>query len=367
MSRRKSAKRGYIVVLGSHEMHGYSMTRYTRLLESGYARSGVAVRVVRPSSRLSRRVRSSALRKFVSYVEQLVLFPPVAWWQSRGAVATHVADHSDALWLLALGRRPAIVTCHDLIAVRASLGEIPEHRTRWSGRVYQRLVQAGLRRADLVIAVSDATAADVRRLIRGVTVKVLHNPVDADALATDLRALADTAPYALVVSSSGWRKRRRHAVDVWRRIDSKWAGGLRLIVVGPPLSAEEAAGLSADTLDRISVRTGVDDLTLAQLYAGAEFLIQVSKYEGFGWPIVEANLYGTVAVCSDSAVFREVGGVNEFINDDLDSNDWDRLIQKVRRPESADLARLNALRFGFSEFSRGLSALHQAHAEEAHR
>ena len=40
-----------------------------------------------------------------------------------------------------------IVTCHDMLAVRAGLGEIPGLRVGWMGRLFQRLIRKGLAQA----------------------------------------------------------------------------------------------------------------------------------------------------------------------------------------------------------------------------
>jgi glycosyltransferase involved in cell wall biosynthesis len=52
----------------------------------------------------------------------------------------------------------------------------------------------------------------------------------------------------------------------------------------------------------------VPDGALRWLYEHAELLIAPSRVEGFGLPVAEALACGTRVVCSDLAVFREIGG-----------------------------------------------------------
>jgi len=50
------------------------------------------------------------------------------------------------------------------------------------------------------------------------------------------------------------------------------------------------------------------DGTLRALYAGCEMVVAPSLVEGFGLPVAEALSLGCRVVCSEIAVFREVGG-----------------------------------------------------------
>lgn len=297
------------------------MQRYSQMLAEAYADAGAEVRVLRPTGVLSARVRSATVAKLVMYAEELILFPVRVRLDRRATDRYHVADHSDSPWLLPIGlRSPAVVTCHDLTAVRAALGEIGEHRPGPTGRLQQRMIRAGLRRAELVLTVSRATAADVTRVLPGVRTAILPNP-----LAPSLRARVDDAvrsdhqPYVLMVGNDAWYKRRPLGLRMWRelcRVDPD----LRLAVVGEPFSPTEIrlAGLTADW-DRLSeavdLAGGLDDDALAGLYRGAEALLQPSAYEGFCWPVVEANACGTVAICADIPVLREVGPDNLFQKD----------------------------------------------------
>ena len=76
----------------------------------------------------------------------------------------HVLDHSNAMNLGWLRSSPCVITCHDLLAIRAAQGEFAETATGWTGRLLQRWILHGLRTAPYVACVSAKTQADFQRL-----------------------------------------------------------------------------------------------------------------------------------------------------------------------------------------------------------
>jgi glycosyltransferase involved in cell wall biosynthesis len=338
--RSEQVRAPRVTVLGSHPRHGRSMQRYTALLAEAYEQAGVRVRLLRPTGVLSRRMTHPAAAKLAMYLEELVLFPLRLQFDLDRTDLFHVADHSDASWvLLPRLRGRADVTCHDLTAVRAALGEVGAHRPGPTGRLQQRIILAGLRRARTVLAISRATAADVQRLLPGIRVEVLSNPLDTALLDAPSRSDGPgvAGPYVLMVAHDAWYKRRPLALRMWREL-RRSAPGLRLVDVGPPFGPAEveAAGLTDEwpaLRDAVDVLAGVDDGRLAALYRGAEALLQSSAYEGFCWPVLEANVGGTVAICTDIPVLREVGPDNLFLEDPDDLQPLARLWAQRKDPD----------------------------------
>src|SRR5208283_5718722 len=103
-------------------------------------------------------------RKWLSYLDKYILFPLQLMIRARRCRLVHIIDHSNAVYAFWLSRIRTIVTCNDLLAVRSALGETPEHRTGLTGRLLQKWILAGLRRADHIVCISEATKLDVLRL-----------------------------------------------------------------------------------------------------------------------------------------------------------------------------------------------------------
>ncbi len=193
---------------------------------------------------------------------------------------------------LPLGLRiPAVVTIHDL-----SFEREPGLMGRKDRFVFRTVVPRAARRAARILTVSDRTREDLRGLygIPDERIVVTRNGVD--------RAFSPGAgahDYALVVGAVQERKNPLAALAAAEE------AGLPLVVAGP---AKEPA--LARELERRGARlTGyVEQAELVELYRGAAVLLQASRYEGFGLPVVEAMASGTPVVAVDEPALREVGG-----------------------------------------------------------
>lgn len=314
-----------------------SMARYAELLRDGLRGRGLRVELLCPRRRLNPFADSRrGLAKWLGYLDKFLLFP----WRLRRCLAkragapplVHICDHSNAPYLFVLPRggrgTPHLVTCHDLIAVRSALGEIPERRTRLSGRLLQRAILAGLRRAAFRVCVSQQTQRELLRLggppeeRTAVVPNALNHPYRpleagaAQALLAGERALdgvrlADGAvgPFLLHVGSGVWYKNRPGLLAIYGELRRLRGEAPPLLLVGPPLSAEERARLAAEGLERWVHR--VEQLapqTLGALYSLADGLIFPSLAEGFGWPPLEAMACGCPLAVSDRAPMSEVAG-----------------------------------------------------------
>jgi hypothetical protein len=175
--------------------------------------------------------------------------------------------------------------------------------------------------------------------------------------------------YALVVSSVGWRKRRELSLKAWGEL--RTSGGmttLRTVLVGPPLTNREKAVLKESGLPESEVTTvrNISDVELATLYTNSEFLIQMSQYEGFCWPIIESNFYARLALCADEPILRETGDGNVFVGDNLDA-DWPRIASELQSIEARTAAQERAAGYTFERFAEGIDAVAAAAVRIAKR
>lgn len=115
-------------------------------------------------------------------------------------------------------------------------------------------------------------------------------------------------PYVLATATAEPRKDLPRLVAAWDRVAGELPD-LRLVLVGPPgwAEAELAAAIAgAAHRDRIERLGWVDDP--APLLAGAAVLAYPSRYEGFGFPPLEAMAAGVPVVASAAGAVPEVVG-----------------------------------------------------------
>lgn len=192
----------------------------------------------------------------------------------------------------ALRGGPAVVTVHDLIPFW--------YRDRvpgYFGVLEERLVNGGLlhaaRQADAVIAISHATAADIKfRTGRDAGVSVVYNGVPF----TPAAARPREGRYLFAVSSHLPHKNLEGLLAAYRAYRASTGDPLPLVVCG--VRQPDEPGVEA-------VRN-ISDAQLHAYYAHAEVVIFLSHIEGFGFPPVEAMLHGTRVLCSDIPSLREV-------------------------------------------------------------
>lgn len=173
-----------------------------------------------------------------------------------------------------------IATAHDLPWFWPESGE---RSTRW-----QRLATtSALRAATRVLAPSTATAMDVARLLgRDTSVRLVPHATPAPATVPapttrngPLLALGDDRP-----RKNRARLQRSHAAAT-----SRCPTLPPLSFVGPP-----------DAF--------VDEATKLRLLRDCRALVHVTRFEGFGLPVLEGLAHGAPVLCSDLAPHREIAG-----------------------------------------------------------
>lgn len=349
-----------ILLVGNYAENGQeSIQRYSDLLDRELRAAGQEVRLVHPSRTLARKWLPPGLEKWLAYLDRFLLFRRQFQAQSRWADVICMTDTANAILVPRRRSRPVVVTVHDLTGVRSALGEL-EHRTRWSGRVYQRWILQGLKRADHIVCISEQTRADVLRLV-GCTprqVSIVYNaltyPYRAMSRQESCRWLerlgvAAAMPFMLHIGDNSWSKNRAGVVEIFAEMLQScvpYAG--RLVLAGKPWTDELRSLIVGHGLDqRVLEVVSPPNEGLRALYASADALLFPSLYEGFGLPIVEAQACGCVVVTSNRPAMMEAGGDAAVYVDPADTR---AAAAKIMAALAGDLARLR--RAGFANVAR---------------
>jgi glycosyltransferase involved in cell wall biosynthesis len=309
-----------ILLIGNYEGDAQpSMNRFASLLERELKQLSCDVRTVRAMPVINRRLTSqSASSKWLGYIDKYVLFPTDLQQHVDWADIVHICDHSNAVYAPLIQGKPVVVTCHDMLAVRGALGEETCCPASVTGKMLQRWILFGLRRADRRVCVSTYTQKDVQRLMPDPSnerTQVVLNAVDpilgkipAETAIDRLKEVdkrLNQQPFILHVGSNLERKNRDGVLRIFKRIKDSFPGWLVFAGAGLSPSLKSLAA-ELQLTERIIEVTKPHDLVLEALYNRAYALLFPSRFEGFGWPIIEAQACGCPVVCSDAGPFPEV-------------------------------------------------------------
>jgi len=188
---------------------------------------------------------------------------------------------------------PVVVTIHDLSFEHGLMG-------RRDRLVFERVVPRAAREAARVLTVSERTKRDLVEHYGIPPERIVVTPNGVDpAFHPATQAAPAARPYALAVGAIQERKNQPAALAAARE------AGLELVVVGPVKDERVAAELREGGA-RLEGYVEVE--RLAELYRGAACLVQSSRYEGFGLPVVEAMASGTPVVTVPDPALVEVAG-----------------------------------------------------------
>lgn len=307
------------VVINSAASGQRSMIGYGELVLEAARQTGASVAEFEGASRLSRllpgRFQGARLGKAVRDVERFVLSPVALG--GRGAGIVHVVDPGNAIYLGVIRHRASVVTVHDMIPYLCLAGRLEGFRPSRYGRMLMRRIMARLKRADRIVCVSEATRRDLLEIedIEPARVTVIANAVFqpmAPASPQDcaaLRAELGIPPDACVLLNIGrnFYKNRSCVLDVFSAVHRAMPSAF-LVFVSPQDAGLAATIAKRHLQDHVRFVPFLPASKLAALYTTADLLLFPSLYEGFGYPVLEAQMCGTPVICSNAGSLPEVAG-----------------------------------------------------------
>jgi len=326
-----------------------SIQRYSDLLVRGLRDADCDVHLVHPTRITARKWLPDGLGKWLAYLDRFVLFLPKLRAELKWADIVHMTDTVNATLVSHVQSKPNVVTCHDMTSIRSALGEL-EHPTRWTGRIYQKWILRGLKRTNHIVCVSNQTRADVLRIVgcSAERVSVVHNamnypysPMESTETEQWLGRLQlnPRTPFLLHVGDNGWNKNREGVIRIFSKLinsDKPYRG--QLVLAGKPWSSSMRSLIRSLGLDgRISEIISPPNEGLRALYSRADAFLFPSLYEGFGWPIIEAQACGCLVITSNHAPMTEVGGDAAVYIDPSNERDASAKIMAVMKSDRSGL------------------------------
>lgn len=312
-----------ILLIGNYQLDAIkSMDKFAQILEAYLSQFGHQVRIISPQPSLGGiSLFPRFIRKWLAYIDKLILFPRQLVQELSWADVVHVCDHGNAVYVKYLQTFPHIVTCHDLFAIRAGLGEFSQYQTGWTGKKLQQMIMKGLERTQKVVCVSEATKNDLLRLStldeKAISVIPMglnypYSPMKACEAKERLQALGIpvNCSFILHVGANHWYKNRLGVLSIFQQLILDSQGSeFYLVMVGKPMTDEMHQFIQQYKLEeRVIELVDINNEDLRALYSSAIALLFPSLYEGFGWPIIEAQACGCPVFTSNSPPMNHVGG-----------------------------------------------------------
>ncbi len=239
--------------------------------------------------------------------------------------------------------RRTVVTVHDL-----GYRLYPQAHRRWDRLYLELSTRWSVRVARIVLADSQATANDLHRFYGAPVEKVrVVYPGRDESLAPvrDPAALAAVRAkyglhgrYILHVGTLQPRKNLTRLVEAFAEVLRRNPGlsDLRLVLAGKKGWLYEGLFRRVAELglqERVLFPGYVPDADLPALLSGAACFAFPSLYEGFGFPVLEAQACGAPVVCSDAASLPEVAGEGALLVAPHDTAAWADALTRVLMDE----------------------------------
>jgi len=250
------------------------------------------------------------------YAARYYFYPWRVKREAKRADVVHVLDHSYAHMIASAGRRPVVVTVHDLMPVIVLRSPTDGWREGVRNRFLRQALKA-LRQADSYIVGTEwlkmelATWLGDDRNIHVVPFGVDRAFFGESAVARERGRrewrIPEDAFVVLHVGSTVNRKNVPLVIQTVARLRQQTDA--YLLQVGGRFTSEQE-----QLIDRLDLRRAVrsvaaaDETTLRRAYRAADVLLFPSLYEGFGFPVLEAFASGLPVVTSGAGGLKEVGG-----------------------------------------------------------
>lgn len=288
------------------------------------------------------------------------------WWSRSILPAAANADELDVFWGPAhrlpkgLSKKiPCVVTIHDLVWRRAS------ETMRWQTWVGERLfMENSLKKSDIILAVSESTCEDIINDYKNYShkIKVVYPGLTelnggGGALKEDFSNWNIDRPFSLFVGTLEPRKNLPRLIEAYSSLPRYTRDNLLLVIAGKQgwHSSDLPLVLRKYGVEKNIRLTGyITDRQLFNLYNACEFLLMPSLYEGFGFPIIEAQSLGKPVITSNISSMPEIAQsgallVNPYVVEDLTSSIQALATDVTLQQTLGAQAKENAKRFSWNK------------------
>lgn len=214
-------------------------------------------------------------------------------------------------------RKPYILTVHDMIH------EIFPNEFKKKRDYTLNHKATSIKNASHIIAISETTKNDLIKFhnVPNDKITVIYHGLNLSYSTSKIDYLP--SKYILFV---GDRKGYKNFDVVLKSLQLIKTKDIILVCTGKPFSKVEKKHFKMLNLSKYIIHFSVNDNELNYLYENALSLIYPSKYEGFGFPIIEAHRAKCPVILSNSSCFPEIGANAARY---FDENDYVKLAELI--------------------------------------
>ncbi|WP_368076969.1 glycosyltransferase family 4 protein [Rhodococcus sp. SGAir0479] len=211
-------------------------------------------------------------------------------------------------------RGPSVVTIHG-VASRWASG-IRNSRQEW---VWRKRVERAARSTDLVITVSKSSANDIASVfeIDPHRIRTIPHGIDFEkfSAAISLSAEVQARVPERFILYVGNIEPRKNVSELVRAMSEKTvkALGIPLVIAGKPAWNYAESMQLIEQADNVIYLGFVSDQDRTALMQSASLFVFPSRYEGFGFPVLEALATGTRVLTSTRGALAEVAGPSTIL------------------------------------------------------
>jgi glycosyltransferase involved in cell wall biosynthesis len=229
-----------------------------------------------------------------------------------------------------------VITIHD---VKPLIFGALRPRRGLNNFVERLLVPDRQNQADHVLTVSQSSRRDIMERLRfpAERVSVVYPGIDRDQFKPDFSAASqsNSRPYILCVAGSDPTKNVETILEAFAQLPCELREAHDVVLVGDMRRRQDVRDRvgQLDIAAQTKFAGVVDDAQLVYLYQHARVFVFPSRYEGFGFPVLEAMACGCPVITSNASSLPEVVGDAALLADPSDSNGFTKHLEQVLADE----------------------------------
>ena len=248
------------------------------------------------------------------------------------------------------------------MAIRSARGEFPQNKTSFTGRIYQKYIFNGIKKASFVACISESTKRDLHVLgyARPERTQTIHMglnysfhrvPRTEARLLLEKFNLPENCKIVIHVGNDSWYKNRDGLLRIFQAAKkNKALESAVLAFIGSPLSKKQKQFIHSNDLEATVFSVGrVGDEELRAFYSISDALVYPSHYEGFGWLPLEAQACGCPVIASNGDSLLEILGESALTCEPLEEEIFVRNLDSVL---SSETLREELRRKGYDNINR---------------